>query len=301
MKILLAGRNYLLESVLIKLVNLHKNDEFAIIDPLNKILLNEKIKTIIKKKNIKVYFNKKNFLLEKIILSYKPDIFISCGYNKILKKNILKKIIFPINIHFADLPKYKGFFSIPHAIRNNEKKIGVSIHIMNEKVDSGKIISKKFIKNSVNQSAYDIYLKAVKIAVLEISRIVKFIKKNKKIYGIKQIGRGSFYNKYSLQKYKLSFSDHFLKILNYIRSFHFPPYKGLKCYSKNLVFHFIHPLKFKKKKVKEYGKLIKINNNFCIKCYEGVLIPKYVLFKNKKLRFNLFIKKYKLFDKVFYL
>ena len=50
MKILLAGRNDLLEAVLICLVKLFKNDDIAIVDSLNKLKNKKKIKAIIKKK-----------------------------------------------------------------------------------------------------------------------------------------------------------------------------------------------------------------------------------------------------------
>ena len=198
------------------------------------------------------------------------------------------------------MPKYKGFFCIPHAIRNNENKIGISIHYINERVDNGKIITKKYINNSLKLSAKDIYLRAVKISVLEISKIIKLIKKNKKINCKNQKGIGSYYGKYSLQKYNLSFSDNYIKIINYIRSLHFPPFKGLKFRCNNLNFYFIYPLEFKKKKVKDFGKLISLNNKFYLKCKDGILFPKYVIFKNKKNSFNKLVKKYKLIERKFH-
>ena len=45
-----------------------------------------------------------------------------------------------INSHPSYLPQYKGKNAIKDAIKNNEKYIGVTLHYMSEKVDSGKII-----------------------------------------------------------------------------------------------------------------------------------------------------------------
>jgi methionyl-tRNA formyltransferase len=300
MKILLAGRKDLLEAVLICVVNLFRNKNIGIISSPGKLQNTKKTKEIIKKNKIKNFIENKDNSLNNIIKNFKPEIFISCGYDKVIKKKIIKEIIFPINIHFADLPKYKGFFCIPHAIRNEEKRIGITIHYINERVDSGEIISKKYIKNLVKYSAKDLYLKAIDIVMIEITKIMKLIKKDGKIEGKKQHGTASFYGKNSLQKYELSFEDNYMKIVNYIRSFHFPPFSGLKFYCGNLNFNFIYPLEFKKAKVNDFGKLIRINNKFYLQCKNGILFPKYVNFNNKKTSFNKLIKKFNLLKKKFH-
>lgn len=297
MKILLAGKNNLLESVLLSLVKLFKNIEIAIISSPIKSKI---IKKILKKNNIRKFSNKEKSSLEKIVESFKPEIFISCGYDKILKKDTIKKIKYPLNIHFADLPKYKGFFCIPHAIRNEENKIGITIHFINESIDSGKIISKKFIKNSLKFSAKDLHLRAVNIASQEVVKIIKLIKENVRIKSKKQKGHASFFKKDSLYDYDLTFEDNYMKIVNYIRSFHFPPFRGLKFNCKNLNFYFIYPLEFKKAKVRNFGMLTKIKNKFYIQCKDGILFPKYVYFNNKKTSFNKLVNKHKLLESRFY-
>ena len=63
---------------------------------------------------------------------------------KIVSKNFLlkygKKII---NIHPSLLPKYKGLNTFEKIIKNNEKKTGCTVHFVNEKLDSGKLIIQK--------------------------------------------------------------------------------------------------------------------------------------------------------------
>jgi phosphoribosylglycinamide formyltransferase-1 len=68
------------------------------------------------------------------------------GYMKILSKyfiNRFKKKI--INIHPSLLPKYKGLNTFQRALRNNDKLTGCTVHYVNNKLDSGKIILKKRI------------------------------------------------------------------------------------------------------------------------------------------------------------
>ena len=49
-----------------------------------------------------------------------------------------------INIHPSLLPKFKGLNTFEKALKKKEKKTGCTVHFVNEKLDSGKIILKKF-------------------------------------------------------------------------------------------------------------------------------------------------------------
>ncbi len=66
---------------------------------------------------------------------------------KILSKSFIKsfnkKII---NIHLSILPNYKGLNTYKRVLQNGERITGSTVHYVNEKLDSGKIIlNKKFL------------------------------------------------------------------------------------------------------------------------------------------------------------
>ena len=94
--------------------------------------------------NLNKIINLKNFLKD----IKKKNITIIClaGYMKILSKRFIngfnKKII---NIHPSLLPKYKGLNTFQKALQNNDKFTGCTVHYVNNKLDSGKIILKKRI------------------------------------------------------------------------------------------------------------------------------------------------------------
>ena len=68
-------------------------------------------------------------------------------YENLIKKFFIKKFKGKIiNIHPSLLPKYKGLNTHQRAIENNEKFSGCTIHFVNSKLDSGKIILQKRIK-----------------------------------------------------------------------------------------------------------------------------------------------------------
>ena len=66
---------------------------------------------------------------------------------KILSKNITNKFKDRIiNIHPSLLPNYKGLNTHFRVIQNREKITGCTIHYVNSKLDSGKIILQKKVK-----------------------------------------------------------------------------------------------------------------------------------------------------------
>ena len=66
---------------------------------------------------------------------------------KILSKNFIKKFNGKIiNIHPSLLPNYKGLNTHKRVLDNNEKYSGCTVHFVNSKLDSGKIILQKKVK-----------------------------------------------------------------------------------------------------------------------------------------------------------
>ena len=66
---------------------------------------------------------------------------------KILSNYLIKKFKGKIiNIHPSLLPKYKGLNTHQRAINNKEKFAGCTVHYVNSRLDSGKIILQKKVK-----------------------------------------------------------------------------------------------------------------------------------------------------------
>lgn len=85
------------------------------------------------------------------ILNYlkKKKIKLIClaGFMKILSKTFIQKFNEKIlNIHPSLLPKYKGINTHERVIKNKENFSGCTVHYVNSKLDSGRIILRKKIK-----------------------------------------------------------------------------------------------------------------------------------------------------------
>ena len=99
----------------------------------------------------KKIFDFKKVLSDKKIINElkKNDIDLIClaGFMKILSKSFIdnfRGII--LNIHPSLLPKYKGLNTHEKAIKNKDKYSGCTVHFVNSKLDSGKIINQKKVR-----------------------------------------------------------------------------------------------------------------------------------------------------------
>jgi len=101
------------------------------------------------KKRIFNYRNKK-LAEKKILFELKKnniDLICLAGFMKILSKTFIKNFKGKIlNIHPSLLPKFKGLNTHERAIKNKEKYSGCTVHFVNSKLDSGKIILQKKVK-----------------------------------------------------------------------------------------------------------------------------------------------------------
>ena len=75
------------------------------------------------------------------------------GFMEILSKNFIKKFKGKIlNIHPSLLPKYKGLNTHKRALHNKETYSGCTVHFVNSRLDSGKIVLQKKVKISKKET-----------------------------------------------------------------------------------------------------------------------------------------------------
>ena len=106
----------------------------------------------------KTYFFKQRKIDESKVLKYLNENRINCiclaGFMKILSKNFIKKFKGKIlNIHPSLLPRYKGLNTHDRVIANKEKFSGCTVHLVNSKLDAGKIILQKKVRIFKNDTS----------------------------------------------------------------------------------------------------------------------------------------------------
>lgn len=105
------------------------------------------------------------------ILDMNPDLIVTCAYGQIIPKEILD---FPkygcINVHASLLPKLRGGAPIHKAIIEGYSKTGITIMYMDQKMDSGDIISQvetEILDSDTLETLHD------RLSVLGVSQLLK--------------------------------------------------------------------------------------------------------------------------------
>jgi methionyl-tRNA formyltransferase len=113
----------------------------------------------------------------KLVKELFPDIIILSAFGQILPKEILEIPKYNcINVHPSLLPKYRGPAPIQWAIINGEKETGVSIFILNERLDAGDIIAQKKVEIKEEDNAETLSIKLSHIGAKLVDEIIDEIK-----------------------------------------------------------------------------------------------------------------------------
>lgn len=153
-------------------------------------------------------------------------VFLSLEYDKIIKPSKFKtKALF--NIHFSFLPKYKGMYTSALPILNNEKYSGVTLHYIDEGIDTGEIISQtKFVIDNQDDS-FDLYAKYNRYAFCVFKNKIQSLLDNKFESNPQSIRNSTYFSKKSIDysNLKINYNQTAQVIRNQIRAFAFRPYQ----------------------------------------------------------------------------
>tara|TARA_A100001011_G_scaffold376766_1_gene439734 strand:+ start:479 stop:1171 length:693 start_codon:yes stop_codon:yes gene_type:complete len=170
----------------------------------------KKVKNLLQKKSKKFYFfesKKKEEKINKKFLKLKYDYIFCFRSFYILKENLLKKVKNEsINFHPGP-PEYRGIGCVNYAIYENSKFYGCTAHLINKKIDSGKIINIRKFRinkrdniNKVLTKTYKIMTKQAIFVINQINKnpknIKKLIKKNKNKKWSNKIRNLNYLNKF---------------------------------------------------------------------------------------------------------
>lgn len=113
------------------------------------------------------------------IKNLKPDLIVVAAYRQILPKEILEIPKYGcLNVHPSLLPKYRGPSPVQHAILNGDGKTGVTIMLMDEKMDHGSILAQRTLEIEKKETGETLHDKlANQGANLLMETIPKWIRK----------------------------------------------------------------------------------------------------------------------------
>ena len=132
--------------------------------------------------NFKEFKKRKDFdqALLNFLSSNELDLIVLAGFMKILPRMITDKFKGRIvNIHPSILPKYPGTQTHAKVMKNKDRFHGVSIHFVNEILDSGQLIAQGIINTKPNQSESNLIKRIHKVEHLLYPKVIKYLCENK--------------------------------------------------------------------------------------------------------------------------
>ncbi len=149
-----------------------------------------------KQRNVKFIFtsdiNSKK--TQQMISGFQPDIIMSVFTMHILKKEIiaLSKVA-SIGTHPSILPHYRGLEVFFWALANREKTSGVSVFLLSEKIDQGKVFLQREFNIDADETVVSIYAKLTEITADLLVQAVDKLKNEDHLEIIPSAGVGSYY------------------------------------------------------------------------------------------------------------
>lgn len=105
--------------------------------------------------------------------SLSPDVIIVIAYGKILPKAVLDIPKYGcLNVHGSLLPKYRGAAPIQYAIKEGEGESGVTIMLLDEGMDTGKMLKKAVIPLDAKETTGTLFDKLASLGASTLMTVV---------------------------------------------------------------------------------------------------------------------------------
>lgn len=153
-------------------------------------------------------------------------IFISLEFDRLIKTEKFKtKRLF--NIHFSLLPKYKGVYTSTMPILNGETQSGVTLHCIDNGIDTGDIIAQKTFNIDLSDTARDLYFKYLNNSLILFKENISNIISNNYTVHKQEAINSSYYSKQSVnfKNINIDFNKTSWEIYNQIRAYIFNEYQ----------------------------------------------------------------------------
>ncbi len=214
---ILVNRGYNIVAVITTSDKLSGRGRKLNFSPVKKFCLNNNLKYLQPKSlKDKLFINELNLL--------DADLQVVVAFRKLPKVIWEMPKLGTFNLHASLLPKYRGAAPINWALINGEKETGVTTFLINEEIDTGKILLQKKIKIKDDENAGSIH---DKLMIIGSDLICDTIDNFKTIKKKKQLGMPSLAPKIFKNDCKINWNNNIDEIFNKIRGL--SPYPSAWC------------------------------------------------------------------------
>ncbi|GAB3157526.1 methionyl-tRNA formyltransferase [Micromonospora sonneratiae] len=155
--------------------------------------------------------------LHQQIRDLEPELIVSTNWRTRVPAELLAiPRLGAINVHDALLPAYSGFGAVNWAIRNGEDATGVTVHFMDEELDTGPILTRAVVKIGPHDTAGYVLSKVVAEYVPSTLRALQLVEQGHR--GEPQDSQGaSFYHRIGVDDTRIDWNDSTTTIYNLVR------------------------------------------------------------------------------------
>lgn len=179
-------------------------------------------------KSLKKYAQEHSISIKNLEECYDIEnlIFISLEFDKIIKTAFFKTNNI-YNIHFSLLPAYKGMYTSALPIINGERFSGVTLHKIDDGIDTGDIIDQIKFEIDIEDTSKDLYLKYIDYSFELFKRNIDNIIKRDIISVPQKIIGSTYYSKKAIDysNIQIDYKKTSYEIYNQLRAFIFPEYQ----------------------------------------------------------------------------
>ncbi len=171
-----------------------------------------------------------------MLTSYGANLFVSMSFNQILKKDILSCGVDFINCHAGLLPEYRGRNVLNWAMINGEKEFGVTVHYVDQGIDTGDIILQEKVPILPTDYYKEVLDKAVETCAQVLDASIQKITQGK-VERVEQesLGRGFYCSMREEGDEIINWDLSSNQIYDFVRALT-PPSLGARCfYNKDVV------------------------------------------------------------------
>lgn len=157
------------------------------------------------------------------IKNHTCDVLLSINYLFIIDRPLIDlPSLYAINFHGSLLPKYRG--RTPHvwAIINNEKKTGVTAHLIDDNCDTGDIVEQIEIPIKRNDTGAKILEKFNILYALLLDKVLAKISSNQVELKVQDHQKATFFGKRTPEDGQIDWSWQKERIFNWVRAQAFP-------------------------------------------------------------------------------
>jgi len=239
---------------------------------------------------------------QNILKVTQPDIILVCNYGQFLNREILEYPKFKcLNIHFSLLPELRGACPVEMAILNGLDRTGITIQIMEEKMDTGDILFQKSINIEKYETGGSLMVKLQELSAVNIENVLlRYVEGEIKLYRQKEIKATYCFRKdISKEKARINWNNKSEYIERLIRAFNpkLIAWTYIKVDNKLMRFRIYKAKTDSNIDDFKEGEMNIIDDKLYIQTKEGSILPEVVQLEGKnKLTIGEFLRGYK--DKI---